>query len=463
MTVEVLPRQIGRYQILAQAGRGSMARVYAARDPNTERRVALKVLVPPPESTPESEADSRNRFLLEARAAGRLQHAGIVLVYDADTDAATGRPYLAMEWVEGRTLSALLRERGPLPWREALAIATAVARALDHAHGRGVVHRDVKPANILVGDDGRVKVSDFGIAKFATESHTLAGQVVGTPNYMSPEQVRGGALDGRSDLFSLGAVLYELLTGAPPFKADSIAGITYRIAHVDPRPAAELVPGLPPELDELLLQLLDKDPTRRPGTGVELAERFDRLAGLEGAGGAGDTAERPLAPTRSAAHPPLLALGLGAALLVLLVALGLRLTNGGEPPALAGGPAVAEPVAAVAPVAALPAAAASATLELRHNNRLGSATLTVWVDGQRVWSAPMRAGENVLRRLEGEEVQVSLPVAPGRRSIEVRIDGHSTRAAARALAQAEFRAGQSRQLRVVLRPFQSKLGLSWER
>ncbi|MFN7941016.1 MAG: serine/threonine-protein kinase [Thermoanaerobaculia bacterium] len=291
------PARVDRYQILAELGRGSMGRVYLAHDPNTDRRVALKLISASGSGTEAEELEARSRFLLEARAAGRLQHPGIVLLYDADADGATGRPFLAMEWVEGRSLAALLRERGALPWREAARLAVEVARALDHAHSRGVVHRDVKPGNVLVTEDGRVKVSDFGIAKFVSESHTVAGMVLGTPHYMSPEQVRGEAIDGRSDLFALGAVLYEMVTGEPPFRGESLTTISYKVVFVDPRPPSIAAGDLPPELERIVLKALEKDPAARFANGAEMA------AALEAAIAAAPPDPTP-APLPAPARPP---------------------------------------------------------------------------------------------------------------------------------------------------------------
>jgi len=279
-----LPETIGRYRVLHELGRGSMARVLLARDPNTDRDVALKVVAEGGEGAPVGQDEARRRFLLEARAAGRLHHPSIVMIYDADVDSQTGCAYMAMEWVRGRSLAELLEERGKLVPREAVAIAADVAAALDHAHGRQVIHRDVKPGNILLGDDGAVKVSDFGIAKFVAESHTLWGQILGSPSYMSPEQVKNEAVDGRSDLFSLAAVVYEMLTGVPPFQGDSVASIVYKIANVDPRPPSLLDPSIGPELDAVVLRALDRDPARRFQTGAELAAALE--GALEGDGSA---------------------------------------------------------------------------------------------------------------------------------------------------------------------------------
>jgi eukaryotic-like serine/threonine-protein kinase len=271
MTTPPLPETIGRYRILDEIGRGAMGRVYRAHDPHTDRTVALKVLDVEHGRTAEQAAQAHIRFLREARAAGRLSHPGIVAVYDADLDTASGSPFLAMELVTGRSLAEVLGERGLLPWSEAVAIAAAVAEALDHAHSRGVVHRDLKPANVLLADSGAVKVSDFGVAMLVDDSSTLTGMLRGTPSYMAPEQIRGDAVDGRSDLYSLGAVLYEMLTGEAPFQAESLVGVAHQAVHDEPRPPSFACPDLPLDLERVVLRAMAKRPDARYASGRELA------------------------------------------------------------------------------------------------------------------------------------------------------------------------------------------------
>lgn len=501
MTREPPPRRISRYEILGELGRGSMGRVYLAHDPNTDRKVAVKLLAPPAGAGAEEEAAARARFLLEARAAARLHHPGIVVVHDAGTDPESDRPFFAMEWVDGRSLAALLAERGPLPWPAAVRLAAQVAAALEHAHERGVVHRDVKPSNILLASDGVVKVSDFGIAKFVAESHTLSGHVLGTPNYISPEQLRGEPVDGRTDLFSLAAVLYEMLTGEPPFKSDSMASITYKVAHLEPRPPSELRHDLPDGLERLLLRALAKSPAARPPSAGEFARELAAIAGpaasevpalppertVVTAAATPVSSAAPAAPAPTAPGPapspaararrglePRVALGAGLAALAV-VAVGLVVRIG--PPALETTPAastettaettVARPETA-APARPAPAgataepAAGQATLELVHHNRLRGGQISVWVDGERVWSAPLQAPRNVLDRVAGEEVRARLPVAAGTRTVEVRIGQATARIDASGVVRGRFEPGERRRLRVVLRPYIPRLGLEWE-
>jgi len=235
---ETLSMQYGRYQIIKELGKGSMGVVYEAYDPLFDRRVALKVLRPDRVSS----GAFAQRFLKEAKAVGRLYHSNIVVAHDKGEDHGT--VYLSMEYIEGKPLNEVLQSQ-KLTLEEALRIGVQVADALDYAHGKGIVHRDIKPSNIIVQPDGNIKITDFGIARIedpmATQQ-TQAGEILGTPAYMSPEQVLGQAVDGRSDLFSLGVILYELLTHQRPFSGESLATIFHSITHEDPRKPEELNP-----------------------------------------------------------------------------------------------------------------------------------------------------------------------------------------------------------------------------
>ncbi len=267
-----LLESVGRYEIVGELGAGAMSKVYLAHDPNLDRKLALKVLLQTWSFDMEEQGELEKRFLLEARAAGKLSHPHIVRVFDADTEPETGIPYIAMEWIQGGSFAELLAQEERLSGPETLALLAQVARALDYAHQFGRIHRDIKPSNILITRDGTAKVSDFGVAKIVAETHTISGQVLGTPAYMSPEQVRDEALDGRSDLFSLGAVLYQCVTGQTPFGGDSLVQIVYKILNVDPRPL-----GLPRTeawvlLKEIIDRALRKDPESRYQSGAQFAE-----------------------------------------------------------------------------------------------------------------------------------------------------------------------------------------------
>ena len=269
-------RQVGRYQILGTLGRGGMASVYQAHDPGIGRDVAIKFL----HSTLCEEADCRARFLREARAAGGLSHPNIVTVHDVGE--IDGRPYMAMEFLQGDVLSEVMRPSQALPVRDVLVMGIQLANALDYAHSHRIVHRDIKPGNIvrLQGTD-TIKVTDFGIAHMDTsatgEQRTRVGDVLGTPQYMSPEQTRGDRLDGRSDLFSVGIVLYQMLAGHRPFAGDSLVAVALRIANEEPEPLDKARPDVPASLRRIVERCLAKSPDRRFQTGRELSEALSRV------------------------------------------------------------------------------------------------------------------------------------------------------------------------------------------
>src|SRR4051794_4662565 len=267
-----------------------MGEVYLAEDPQIDRRLAIKTvrLV----GRPQEIEDRKRRLLREARAAGRLLHPNVVTLFDAGE--AEGMLYLAFEFVEGTDLAQRL-EAGQqrLSLRQVLRVVRQVADALDYAHGQGIVHRDIKPSNILLDHFGRVKVADFGIAKMAGQSTelTMAGSVMGSPQYLSPEQIRGEDLDGRSDIFSLGVVLYEILSGKRPFDGDTITTLVYQILHKDPPPVSELR-AVPPRVEELLRGMLAKSRDERVATAGAVARE---LAAVE-AELSDETLSAPAAP-----------------------------------------------------------------------------------------------------------------------------------------------------------------------
>jgi len=255
----------GRYRILGRIGGGGMANVYLAEDTTLGRRVAIKML----HRRFVEDAKFVERFRREAKAAAGLNHPNIVGVYDWGQVGSEN--YIVMEYVEGDTLKELIRRRGRLSGNEALAILLGLLAAVGAAHSNGVVHRDVKSQNILIDGEGRVKVADFGIAQAGDPGMTEAGSILGTAQYLAPEQARGEPVDERSDLYSVGVVLYEMLTGRVPFKGDS--AVTVALKHVNELPPepAELVPGLPYSLNQIVLKALAKDPNRRYGSAVEFA------------------------------------------------------------------------------------------------------------------------------------------------------------------------------------------------
>ena len=284
----------GRYRLDRELARGGMATVWIAEDPLLSRRVAVKLLLP------ELAVDDalRVRFRNEAIAAAKLTHPGIVATYDTGDDDGTA--YIVMELVEGKTLRHLIDERGRLPVHEAVDISSQVADALDHAHRQGLVHRDIKPANVLVQTDGRVKVTDFGIAKAAGgDDLTRTGTVVGTARYLAPEQVNGHTVDGRADVYALGLILYEMLAGRAPFGGDSdMATAVARLTNA-PEPIRAARPEVSRPLEDVLARSLARDPEYR----YQSAQAFkDALApGLDMAP-TGPLA--PPAPPRRASPPP---------------------------------------------------------------------------------------------------------------------------------------------------------------
>ncbi len=273
--------KIGRFRVESVLGQGAMGVVYLARDPEIERAVAIKT-VRPEAAGGASAAEIEGRFLKEAKLAGRLQHPNIVTVFDVGRDGDVC--FIAMEYVEGSPLTRYLGRADELPIRAKVGIVRQVAEALGHAHQRGVVHRDIKPGNILIARDGRAKVTDFGIGKFteATSAElTRTGQMIGSPAYMSPEQVRGEKLDGRSDLFSLGVVLYELLTGVRPFPGESITTLVYQILHTEPRDPLEVKADLPMATREVMARLLAKDPAKRAPDAAAFIRELSRIEKIQ--------------------------------------------------------------------------------------------------------------------------------------------------------------------------------------
>ncbi len=270
-------KRFGRYEVVAEIGRGAMGAVYKARDPKIERFVAVKAISAISQSS-EEEQEYRMRFFHEAQAAGRLLHPGIVAIFDVGEEGEGRTPYIIMEYVAGQSLSGRLSgESSKLPLDTALRLTEEIAMALDCAHRQGVVHRDIKPANILLTDDGHAKIADFGIAKLNLSNVTMPGHAMGTPAYMSPEQVDGLAVDGRSDLFSLGVMLYNMVTGHRPFQGSSAVTVCYKVANANPLPASSFDLALPGELDAIIARALAKAPAQRFQSGAEFASEIREL------------------------------------------------------------------------------------------------------------------------------------------------------------------------------------------
>lgn len=259
--------KFGRYEVVSALGQGAMGAVYKAVDPLIERTVAIKTINL--DLSKEERADFEARFYREAKSAGRLSHANIVTIYDVgETDDVA---YIAMEYVEGESLREMLDSGVVFPPDLIGRIAAQIASALNYAHENHVVHRDIKPANIMITPNRDIKIMDFGIAQIPAGSRTQAGTVLGSPKYMAPEQVVGQATDGRADIFALGVVLYEMLTGVTPFNGDNLSAIMYKILHEDPAPPSTVNLGVPPVFDRIISRALAKRPEDRYQTAGEFA------------------------------------------------------------------------------------------------------------------------------------------------------------------------------------------------
>ena len=285
----------GRYLLRKRIGAGAAGEIWSAEDPRIGRRVAVKFLRIPEGLTPDQRSEWEGRFLLEARAAGRLSHPGIVPVYDVGT-ASDGRPFIVMELVEGRSLDAI-RQSGPRPeLSQIVAWIGELAEALEAAHGCGVIHRDVKPANILIGTDGRARIADFGIARVAESELTRDGTFVGSPAFAAPEQLCGATVDGRADVFALAAVFYLVTTGRRPFVGDDIPSVVYSVCHLEPEP-----PGLSLGIDAVVVRALAKAPDDRYPSAREFGLALTAAASPQDATAPVDSAEARAGSIGSAA------------------------------------------------------------------------------------------------------------------------------------------------------------------
>jgi eukaryotic-like serine/threonine-protein kinase len=300
----------GRYRVIRRLGSGGMANVYLAEDEELGRRVAIKVL----DDKHANDEQFIERFRREAKNAASLSHPNIVSIYDRGE--AEGTYYIAMEYIEGRTLKDLIVARGPLPVERAVSYARQILGAVRFAHRKGIVHRDIKPHNVLVDTDGRLKVTDFGIARAGTSQMTEAGSIIGTAQYLSPEQARGAPVDQRSDLYSVGVVLNEMLTGSVPFTGDTPVEIAMKHISAVPKPPSTERPDVPDDLDLVVLRSLAKDPRER----FQSAEEMDAELGRVAAGlavtdatadaatavlaGSGVSDAAPTAVVKRAAPPP---------------------------------------------------------------------------------------------------------------------------------------------------------------
>ena len=283
--------RIGRYEIVSELGRGAMGIVYRAHDTRIARDVAIKTIKLADQVAPDEMQGLRERLFREAQSAGRLSHPGIVTIYDIAEE--NGIAYITMEFVEGRTLEELMNDGEVGDLKAVAQLVDQMARSLDYAHARQIVHRDAKPSNILVTPDGHTKITDFGIARITSSQMTQTGTVMGTPSYMSPEQVRGESIDGRSDQFSLAVMAYELVTGCKPFIGDGLTDVIFKIVSEKPEPPSAINTTLPAELDKIILKGLAKRPDERFQDCHAFAAEFNAcLAGYETASTMGSVATR---------------------------------------------------------------------------------------------------------------------------------------------------------------------------
>ncbi len=445
-------KRFGRYEVVAELGRGAMGVVYKARDPQIDRLVAVKTVSLWGQNSDE-EKEFRLRFMNEAQAAGRLHHPGIVSVFDVGESPENQDPYLVLEYVAGESLNRILSREKKLALPVALKLAEEIADALDYAHAQGVIHRDIKPANILVTEAGHAKIADFGIAKLNLAHFTIPGRVLGTPAYMAPEQLSGESVDGRSDLFSLGVILYAMVTGHSPFQGTSATTVCFKVANREPIAASALDMSLPPQLDVVISRAMAKDANERYQKGADFADDLRilhqaykqrtttttgrtlsatrMLSGAAPSTKTAITAEASLAGAQQVANrilrkAPLRDLILGAAtvLLLVIVATQLRLFETASKSALStSNVAPAVPAATVAdppksvssspplqPQIVQPAAAAvlklkkvaaktshpaktivvpTSTVDLAVQHQFKDATLYVWVEDNLVLTLPL--------------------------------------------------------------------------
>jgi serine/threonine-protein kinase len=421
-------RRLGRYMIQDEIGRGMMGVVYRALDPDLGRTVALKAVQISFAVADKERATFEKRFVAEAQAAARLSHPGIVVVHDVGRDPATGTPYIALEHLRGRTL-AEITESGPMHWKEALRMVARLAEALHHAHAEGIIHRDVKPANVMVLPSGQPKLMDFGIAKLPAAQLTSTGQFFGTPAYMSPEQFADGQVDGRSDLFSLGVVLYRLLTGTDAFAASNVAAILARISRHNPPPPSTVVPGIPPAVDAVVALALAKEPSDRFQDGAAFAHAIEQvLANPMATPSVPLTAPAPPARRRRLLTPAALVAGV-LALAIAAVAAVWTIPRAGVPRV----PKVLAP--------------APARLTVNFDHGLRSGTLKIWIDDQVALEEPLESrvvDDLVVFRTRKGRAELNLDVPPGEHYIRLQIEGEGFNGSRR--IRGTFESGQARKL-----------------
>jgi serine/threonine-protein kinase len=445
-----------------------MGVVFRAYDPQIQRQVAIKTISVASHGFG-GEGDYRERFQREVRAAGRLHHPGIVTIFDAGEEPETGDPYFVMEYVSGEPLSKVLARERKLPLPLALQYAQELAEALDYAHNQGVVHRDIKPANILITPDGHVKITDFGVAWLNREMANM-GEIVGSPAYMAPEQMAGRPADARSDLFSLGVVLYSMITGFRPFQGNSAKTVCFKIMNIEPVPVTSFQSDIPPELNAIVSRAIAKDPEDRFPSGAVLARELQSFRNADFAGSdTGRFLASVVAPQESASRsssPPTRFRGpwaLVAASLAVLVAASIfvremsrsrnvplpaaviaavrphpivpkiianarrRLLEGKlaarrtrPRAALAAPETAASPSSATNPSVAMPA---TAKLQVEIEHHFNSGVASIWLDDKVVSQQKLHGDEQrhpLLRAVEVDQV-LNFQFAAGKHWLQVRV------------------------------------------
>ncbi len=492
-----MPKTIGRYEILEEVGRGSMGVVYKARDPRIGRVVALKTIAFSFPLGPGEEEEFLQRFYHEAQVAGRLNHPNIVTIYDVGEKGDGGDAYIAMEFMTGTNLHELLSGGGRLPLAQVADVLDKLAQALDYAHDNGVIHRDIKPANVLLTDSGQPKILDFGIARLAAGGLTRPGKFFGTPNYMSPEQVTGSNVDGRTDQFSLGVILYQLLTGEKPFVGDSVTAISYQVVNVEPPPPTKLNPALRPPFDRIVRKVLSKNASDRYPRCADLSNDLKTAVGEwresaekstpptlvsreESASAAAETGEGGkrgvtfLAPRFArilAGHGSPLGVGWIAFLvcLVLLAAAPFllyrspaRRSGGPQPLGLLTSPSGARTGAdpalsgiGVALSQEAPDPAQAGRLRVTLSHRFNSGRIEVRIDGAKTLEDRLRGTGSKTRFVR------TLSVPAGSHRVEVRVTSGNTFDGIEGI-QGEFRLREQKELTVSVSPISRRLKLRFE-
>lgn len=414
--------QLGRYEIVAELGRGAMGAVFRARDPRIDRTVAIKTIAVPAGAAKDFE-HYRQRFFREAQAAGRLSHPGIVTIYDVGEDEAAHTPFIVMECVEGESLDRLVAAAsGALPRASTLDLVRHIAEALDYAHGQGIVHRDIKPANIMVTAAGQPKIADFGIAKLAQAETTMPGQVVGTPAYMSPEQLNGKAVDGRSDLFSLGVIAYWLLTGVKPFDGDTLTEICVQVVTKDPAPPSQVTPGISQDHDYVLSRALAKDPALRYQRGSEFAADLEDLRAGNKPRSRAPQEKTRIAPRieRTVQLPP-------NAAIATPVAVAPKSQNRRRKLLIYALAAVVLLLAGVGLLAVNFNGSKPATLQIVGQYPFHRGEIYIWVDGDLRYHDELHAAATPHARPShnsdaNESLALTLPVTAGRHTVRIQVD-----------------------------------------